>query len=96
MMVSMPARELPNEKTADHARSSRRRYKGFVGDYKAQQLDAATDARDEFRRSKEPTEGTEETGAVRVSFGYFNGEKDAEALLAAIEEIRKSFSWQGE
>ena len=40
--------------------------------------------------------GTEETGAVRVSFGYFNGEKDAEALLAAIEEIRKSFSWQGE
>ncbi|MEW9031384.1 MAG: aminotransferase class V-fold PLP-dependent enzyme [Planifilum fimeticola] len=40
--------------------------------------------------------GTEGTGAVRVSFGYFNEEKDAEALLSAIGEIRKSFNWQGE
>lgn len=37
--------------------------------------------------------GTEETGAVRASFGYFNEEKDAEALIIAIGEIRKAFDW---
>jgi ATP-binding cassette subfamily B protein/subfamily B ATP-binding cassette protein MsbA len=56
----MPARPLPDEQT-DHARSSRRRYKGFVRQYKAGRLDAATDARDEFRKIKEATEETEAT-----------------------------------
>lgn len=35
--------------------------------------------------------GTENTGAVRASFGYFNGDKDAEALVTALREIRKFF-----
>jgi ATP-binding cassette subfamily B protein/subfamily B ATP-binding cassette protein MsbA len=60
----MPAREFKDQKT-DHARSSRRRYKGFVRDYRAGQLDDATDARDAFRKSKELAEGTEETEATK-------------------------------
>ena len=57
----MPAREFPDQKT-DNARSSRRRYKGFVRDYRAGQLDAATDARDDFRKKQdtEVTEGKED------------------------------------
>ena len=52
----------PQDKAAtEHARSSRRRYRGFVGDYKTGQLDAATEARDELARKKEATEGTEDT-----------------------------------
>ncbi|MGI6126709.1 MAG: aminotransferase class V-fold PLP-dependent enzyme [Planifilum sp.] len=35
--------------------------------------------------------GTESTGAVRASFGYFNREADVDALLAALQEIRKFF-----
>ena len=71
----MPARELPTEKTADHARSSRRRYKGFVGDYKAGQLDTATDARDEFRKSKEPAEAAEGTEVTETEATEPKGKK---------------------
>ncbi len=35
--------------------------------------------------------GTESTGAVRASFGYFNREADVDALLAALQENRKFF-----
>jgi ATP-binding cassette subfamily B protein/subfamily B ATP-binding cassette protein MsbA len=76
----MPSRERPDPATADHARSSRRRYKGFVGDYRAQQLDAATDARDEFRRSKElksqePAEATEGTEDTEKPKGLLRGKR---------------------
>lgn len=38
------------------------------------------------------TAGTGDTGAVRVSFGYFNEEEDIEALLVALEEIMEAFA----
>lgn len=36
------------------------------------------------------TAGTLETGAVRVSFGYFNDEEDIDALVTALQEIREA------
>ncbi|MBN6187289.1 aminotransferase class V-fold PLP-dependent enzyme [Aneurinibacillus sp. BA2021] len=38
------------------------------------------------------TAGTSETGAVRVSFGYFNDEEDIEALIKALAEISEAFA----
>jgi cysteine desulfurase family protein len=38
------------------------------------------------------TTGTIETGAVRVSFGYFNEEEDVEKLVAALREIKEAFA----
>jgi cysteine desulfurase family protein len=37
------------------------------------------------------TAGTIETGAVRISFGYFNEEEDVDKLAGALEEIREVF-----
>ncbi|WP_047153314.1 aminotransferase class V-fold PLP-dependent enzyme [Aneurinibacillus tyrosinisolvens] len=37
------------------------------------------------------TVGTKETGAVRISFGYFNEIEDINKLLAALVEIREAF-----
>lgn len=37
------------------------------------------------------TVGTTETGAVRISFGYFNEEEDVWALIAALKEIQEAF-----
>ncbi|WCK54516.1 aminotransferase class V-fold PLP-dependent enzyme [Aneurinibacillus sp. Ricciae_BoGa-3] len=37
------------------------------------------------------TAGTMETGAVRISFGYFNEEKDVDKLGDALEEIREGY-----
>jgi len=37
------------------------------------------------------TAGTEQTGSVRASFGVFNTEKDAEALVQAVREIAEVF-----
>ncbi|NME98695.1 aminotransferase class V-fold PLP-dependent enzyme [Aneurinibacillus aneurinilyticus] len=37
------------------------------------------------------TAGTSDTGAVRVSFGYFNEEEDIDALIKALQEIKEAF-----
>lgn len=37
------------------------------------------------------TAGTGDTGAVRVSFGYFNEEEDIDALIKALQEIKEAF-----
>ena len=55
----MSDKKLAGQKT-EHARSSRRRYRGFVGDYRAGQLDAATEARDKAGKPAEATEKTED------------------------------------
>jgi ATP-binding cassette subfamily B protein len=49
----MSAKELPGAKP-EHARSSRRRYRGFVTDYRSGGLDAATDARNEVTKIPQP------------------------------------------
>lgn len=37
------------------------------------------------------TAGTSDTGAVRVSFGYFNEEEDIDILIKALQEIKEAF-----
>ena len=37
------------------------------------------------------TVGTSETGAVRISFGYFNNEEDVQTLIVALKEIQEAF-----
>ncbi|GEN34683.1 aminotransferase class V-fold PLP-dependent enzyme [Aneurinibacillus danicus] len=38
------------------------------------------------------TAGTSDTGAVRVSFGYFNEEQDIDELVRALREIKEAFT----
>ncbi len=59
----MARRDLPSAVT-DHAPSSRRRYRGFVANTKAGRLDAATDARDDFRSA---AQGTPDAAAEATS-----------------------------